>query len=256
MKIFQRNIEKKQSNSIELIKRIKDRPLPVHIGIIMDGNGRWAKKRSLPRTAGHRAGMESFKRIVKAAVQVGVPYLTVYAFSTENWKRPREEVDALMGLLVEYIKRELSELKSQGVRIKTLGQLDALPQKAQLEIVRAERETVDNKQLYLQIALNYGGRMELTKAVREICHKVALSEIKWENIDEELIGNYLYTANIPDPDLIIRTSGEYRLSNFLIWQAAYAEIVITDVLWPDFMPDDFFSAIDEYQHRQRRFGGI
>lgn len=240
----------------DLLALIRSKPLPTYVGIIMDGNGRWAKKRGLPRRLGHRSGMEAFKKVVKAAIHADIKYLTVYAFSTENWKRPQEEIDNLMELLVEYINKELSELKSQGVKINILGKIEALPANVQKEIARAVAETSENTTLFLQIALNYGGRMELTEAVRQICRKVASGEIKWENINEELISEHLYTADIPDPDLLIRTSGESRISNFLIWQAAYAEIVITHILWPDFSEEEFYKAVYEYQHRQRRFGGI
>lgn len=246
----------KQTKNTDLLTKIHTKPLPVHVGVIMDGNGRWAKKRGLPRQLGHRAGMDSFKRLVKSAITARIKYLTVYAFSTENWKRPQKEIDALMGLLVEYINKELPELSAQGVRINTIGRVDGLPQKARDEVAKAVRDTAENDRLFLQIALNYGGRMELTDALREISRKVAFSELKWENITEGLISNHLYTADIPDPELLIRTSGENRISNFMIWQGAYAEIVITEVLWPDFSPEDFYSAINEYQHRKRRFGGI
>lgn len=240
----------------ELLDEILAQPVPAHIGIIMDGNGRWAQKRGLPRTAGHRAGMESLKNTVKACIKAGVKYLTVYAFSTENWKRPAEEIDALMGLLVEYISKELRELGLNGVKVKAIGNLRGLPDNARKQVEKAEEATRDNNRLFLQIALNYGGRYEISEGVKEICKKVSEGELCWESVNEELIEEYLYTAGLPDPDLIIRPSGELRLSNFLIWQSAYAEFVVTDILWPDFTPGDLYRAIHEYQQRHRRFGGL
>ncbi len=257
MELFSKVFAKQeQAKSVDLLQQIQSHPLPVHIGIIMDGNGRWAQKRGMPRTFGHRAGMEAFKGAVKAAIKTGIKYLTVYAFSTENWKRPQEEVNALMNLLVEYIYKELDELASAGVRIKAIGRIGGLPEKARLEIERAERATSGNEILNLQIALNYGGRTELADTVKEICRQVSRQQLQWDAVDEKIISAHLYTAGIPDPDLIIRTSGEKRLSNFLIWQAAYAEFVVLDVLWPDFEADDLYRAIAEYQQRHRRFGGV
>lgn len=247
---------KKSKEPEDLLAQIKRLPIPVHIGIIMDGNGRWANKRGLPRTAGHRAGMESLKSTVKACIQAGVKYLTVYAFSTENWKRPKDEVDALMGLLVEYINKELNELNSNGVRVKAIGDLAKLPESAKRQVAQAEAVTAANSKLNLQIALNYGGRREITEAVREIAAQAAAGRLNPADINEELINNYLYTAGLPDPDLIIRPSGELRISNFLIWQSAYAEFVVTDILWPDFTPAHLYEAIAEYQQRHRRFGGL
>lgn len=248
--------EKLHNEQVDLLQQIKSNPVPVHIGIIMDGNGRWAKKRGLPRTAGHRAGMASLKKAVKACTEAGVKYLTVYAFSTENWKRPQDEVNALMSLLVEYINKELIELGSNGVRVKAIGKLSDLPQLARKQVEKAEQETRTNSKLFLQIALNYGGRREITEATKEICRQVAEGKIGLENVDEELISSCLYTTGMPDPDLIIRPSGELRISNFLIWQSAYAEFVVTDILWPDFTPEDLYRSIAEYQQRHRRFGGI
>lgn len=257
MTLIKRIFGKKiQPEHRDLLSQIKSHSVPVHIGIIMDGNGRWAKKRGLPRTAGHRAGMESLKRAVKACTEAGVKYLTVYAFSTENWKRPQDEVDALMNLLVEYINKELTELGANGVRVKAIGKLSGLPESAQRQVAKAEVNTAGNSKLFLQIALNYGGRRELTEAVQEICRQAATGELNRGDINEELISNYLYTAGLPDPDLIIRPSGELRLSNFLIWQSAYAEFVVTDILWPDFTAGDLYRAIYEYQQRHRRFGGL
>lgn len=257
MRLMQRIFgEKIRDEQVNLLQQIGSQPVPVHIGLIMDGNGRWAKKRGLPRTAGHRAGMASLKKAVKACTQAGVKYLTVYAFSTENWKRPQDEVDALMGLLVEYISKELIELGLNGVRVKAIGNLADLPESARKQVEKAELETAGNSRLFLQIALNYGGRREITEATMALCKQVAEGNLSWENIEEELISGHLYTAGLPDPDLIIRPSGELRISNFLIWQSAYAEFVVTDILWPDFSPDDLYRAISEYQQRHRRYGGL
>lgn len=230
--------------------------LPQHIAIIMDGNGRWAKKRGLPRLAGHRQGLETLKNIVQACQELGVPYLTVYAFSTENWKRPQDEVEGLMRLLVEYIQNELDNLNKKGVRVRAIGELERLPQEARRQVERAIDQTKENQGLNLQIALNYGGRREIVEALRAISREVAAGKVKPEQIDEELVSRFLYTAGIPDPDLLIRPSGELRWSNFLIWQAAYSEFWITNVLWPDFKPADLYRAVFDYQHRQRRYGGL
>jgi undecaprenyl diphosphate synthase len=222
----------------------------------MDGNGRWAQKKGLPRAAGHRAGMETLKRVVESAINIGITHLTVYAFSTENWKRPQEEIDALMNLLVEYVEKELQQLKKNGVKVKTLGSLEQLPAGARRQIEKAIAETNNNSKLNLQIALNYGGRKEIVDAVRILCQDVKEGKVEPENINEAMFSNYLYTAGMPDPDLIIRPSGEMRLSNFLLWQSAYAEYWTTPVLWPDFSERDLFQAIRDYQGRQRRYGGL
>lgn len=235
---------------------IKKLPLPTHIAIIMDGNGRWAGRRGLPRTVGHRAGTESLRTIVEICIDLGINYLTVYAFSTENWKRPQEEVDALMKLLVEYIEKELSVLKKNGVKIKAIGNLSGFPAKATAKIKNAEQETATNHQLYLQVALNYGGRKEIVDAVKAIACEIIAGKIQVENIDEKIMAEYLYTTGVPDPDLLIRTAGEKRLSNFLLWQAAYTEFWFTDTFWPDFTAQHLYQAIYDYQHRQRRFGGL
>lgn len=250
-----KNLFKQTSIKIDKAELTRD-PLPDHIAIIMDGNGRWASRRGLPRAAGHRAGVESLKRAVETCAELGVSYLTVYAFSTENWKRPQEEINALMELLVEYIEKELHVLKQNNVRIKTIGDITELPTKALSRIKKAEQETADNKQLYLQIALNYGGRKELIEAVKKISADVLNKKIQTEKIEEKIFISYLYTAGIPDPDLLIRTAGEKRLSNFLLWQSAYTEFWFTDVFWPDFTAQHLYQAINDYQHRQRRFGGL
>ena len=231
-------------------------PLPRHIAIIMDGNGRWAQKRALPRASGHRAGVEALKRVVDGCLKIGISYITVYAFSTENWKRPRDEVDALMKLLVEYVEKELATLQKNGVRVRVLGNITGLPQDAQKQIGKALAETQYNDKLSLQIALNYGGRMELAEAVRAICEDVKKGKIKPQDVSEEMISARLFTAGIPDPDLLIRTSGEMRISNFLLWQSAYTEYWVTPTLWPDFTAADLYRAINDYQRRARRYGGL
>lgn len=235
---------------------ILKKPLPQHIAVIMDGNGRWATKKGLPRVAGHRAGVESLKHIIEFCSELNISYLTVYAFSTENWKRPKEEVNTLMGLIVEYIERELELLDKNGIRINPIGILEELPEKTYQYITRASEKTKNNKKLVLNVALNYGGRAEITQAVKQICQKVENNEIRIDEINENLISQYLYTHNIPDPDLMIRPSGEMRLSNFLLWQLAYSELWITNVLWPDFTPQHLINAIYDFQNRERRFGGI
>lgn len=230
--------------------------LPKHVAIIMDGNGRWAKKRFLPRTAGHREGVERVKEIVETVGNLGIKHLTLYAFSTENWNRPRDEVDTLMKLLVEYLKRELDTLNRNNVRIKVLGDISKIPELPRQLINSAIEQTRNNKKLILNIALNYGGRNEIITAVKNIINDFKYRDLNTDLIDEETFKNYLFTKEQPDPDLIIRTSGELRISNFLLYQAAYAELWFTEVLWPDFRAKDFYQAIVDYQKRKRRFGGI
>lgn len=230
--------------------------LPRHIAIIVDGNGRWAHLRGLPRTAGHRAGMNVLKEIVNICGEIGISVLTVYAFSTENWKRPVEEVDFLMQLLVEYIGGELEELYQKGVKVKVLGEIEGLPAYVQREVQRAMKVTADNQGLILNVAINYGGRREILKAIEEIVQQVKEGSLKPEEITEDMVSSRLYTAGLPDPDLVIRSSGEMRLSNFLLWQVAYAELWFNTILWPDFNREHFYQAIVEYQQRHRRFGGL
>ncbi len=225
--------------------------MPRHIAIIMDGNGRWAKKRSLPRSAGHIAGAKTFKDIARYCNKIGLEYLTVYAFSTENWKRPREEVESIMNLLRDYL-RDAENFKSDNIRVKFIGDLEPLADDIKALIKKDEEGSKDATGLNLQIAINYGGRDEIKNAVKRIIEK----GIKEEEITEDLISQNLYTKGIPDPDFIIRPSGEYRLSNYLIWQSAYAEYWFSDVLWPDFKPKHLEKAIEEYNHRNRRFGGV
>lgn len=233
----------------------KDR-LPLHIAIIMDGNGRWAKKRLMPRTMGHRAGMASLKKTVRACDEMGIAILTVFAFSTENWKRPRDEVDYLMQLLVEFLRKEINELHSKNVKIKMLGEYNAIPPECQAEIKQAIELTQNNTGLIFNIALNYGARQEIMDAAKKLALKMLNHEMAADDLDEESFSGLLYTGGMPDPDLLIRTSGEMRISNFMLWQIAYSELVVIDTLWPDFTPQDLNNAIIEYQKRDRKFGGL
>ena len=228
--------------------------LPRHIAIIMDGNGRWAKKRHLPRIAGHRAGIRAVRQSVEACVRLRVPYLTLYAFSVENWKRPHTEITLLMRLLREYLKKEISELNEQNIRLSVIGRIQELPKAVQHDLETALQSTRRNTGLRLTLALNYGARTELVDAIRELVSKGAQNGDLV--IDESALSRHLYTRDLPDPDLLIRTSGELRLSNFLLWQVAYAELWVTETLWPDFTAADLIRAIGDYQKRERRYGGI
>ena len=230
--------------------------IPQHIAIIMDGNGRWAKARNLPRTMGHKAGVETIRRVIKEADRLGVKYITLYAFSTENWKRPKDEVNALMKLLVQYLKTEVSELHKNGVVLRVLGDINALVDDCRREIEESIELTKNNTGLVLNFAFNYGGRDEIIRAVKNVVDDVQEGKINKENITQELFANYLYTKDSPDPDLIIRPSGEQRLSNFLLWQCAYSEFWYSNVNWPDFSEKDLQRAIYDYQNRDRRFGGV
>ena len=230
--------------------------LPQHIGVIMDGNGRWAKKRGLPRSAGHSAGADTLKKIVTECNKMGIKYITVYAFSTENWKRPKDEVDYLMNLLMDYLVNAKTTLAGENVVIKAIGSRKELSDELCRQIEKTEEFTKDNDGIVMNIALNYGSREEITKAVKEICADVSDGRILKDDIDAELISKHLYTANQPDPDLIIRTSGEQRISNFLLWQLAYSELWFCDKLWPDFSVADLHQAIIEFQSRNRRYGGV
>jgi len=232
------------------------RHLPEHIAIIMDGNGRWARKRNLPRTAGHEAGVETVRKVVRASAEIGVKYLTLYTFSVENWKRPREEVAALMRLLTKTTRHEIDELNRNNVRLITTGRIDGLSLTRRKVLALAVEKTRKNNGLVLNLALNYGGRSEIIDAVKAISMAVRSGHIQPAEINESLFSNYLYTAGLPDPDLLIRTSGEMRISNFLLWQTSYTELFITDVLWPDFNRNELFEAIIEYQKRERRFGKV
>jgi undecaprenyl diphosphate synthase len=224
--------------------------VPRHIGVIMDGNGRWAKARGMPRSAGHRAGTENLRVVLRAAVEFGIQVLTIYAFSTENWGRSESEIKALLSILERVIDRELLELHEEGVQLRHIGHLEHLPQKLQQKVLDAVELTRDNQQLILNVAFDYGGRAELVDAVR----RIVADGVPVERVDESLIDRYLYTVGLPDPDMIIRTSGEMRLSNFLIWQAAYAEFYTTPTLWPDFDKDELYKALQDFNQRERRFG--
>jgi undecaprenyl diphosphate synthase len=241
----------KQAANIE-----ENSAVPTHVAVIMDGNGRWAKMRNLPRIAGHHAGMKTVKEIVKAADAIGVKYLTMYAFSTENWKRPQEEVDFLMKLPQEFLSTELDELIKRNVCIKMLGSKNGLPSHTLEALETAEEKTRNNTGLQLQFALNYGSRKEIINAVQELARQVKAGHIQPEEIDESAVSRYLYTHDIPEPDLLIRTSGEIRLSNFMLWQLAYTELWFTDVLWPDFTREHFYQAVAEFQGRARRYGAV
>ena len=230
--------------------------LPRHIAIIMDGNGRWAKARGLPRAAGHERGVEALRRTVEAAGKLGIEYLTLFSFSTENWRRPAEEVNSLFGLLRAYVKRDLGRLKAEGVRVRIIGSGENVPDDILELIARAERETADNKAGNLTIAFNYGGREEITRAARRLATDVAGGKLAPEDIDPERFASALDTSALPDPDVLIRTSGETRISNFLLWQIAYTELIILDVLWPDFGEAHLAGAIAEFQKRDRRFGAL
>ena len=233
-----------------------DGNIPRHVAIIMDGNGRWATKRGLPRSAGHRAGMEALRDLITASSELGIEALTLYAFSTENWKRPRDEVGTLFSLVVEYFNREISELHENGVRIRVLGDMARVPQKARAALMRAEDITHDNSGLKLNLAINYGARAELVRAAKALAEDVSNGGMAPDAIDEAAVSSRLYTSGQPDVDLLIRTGGEMRLSNFLLYQSAYAELLFTDTLFPDFDKAHYLDAIREFQGRSRRFGAI
>ena len=228
--------------------------LPKHVAIIMDGNGRWAKKRALSRIRGHENGIDSVGEIVRTSREIGISYLTLYAFSEENWKRPKHEVDALMSLLKRFLKRELDEMLKNGICFQTIGRTAKLPEDVQRLLSETSDTTSQNKDMVLTLALSYGGRQEILDAVRKISQRIGSKELRSDEITQQTISDSLYTAGIPDPDLLIRTSGEYRVSNFLLWQIAYAEIYITPTLWPDFRKEEYLSAIEAFQKRERRFG--
>jgi len=240
----------------ELLELVRARPVPGHVAVIMDGNGRWATRRGLPRVAGHREGVKAARAIVRAAGEVGLRYLTLYAFSTENWSRPEDEVSTLMRILEESIHRELPELMDNNVRLRMIGRTSGVPAPVRRGIERVVEATRDNTGLTLLMAFNYGGRDELLDAFRALARRVAAGELRADAIEEADVSGALYTADAPDPDLLIRTSGEMRISNFLLWQIAYTELWITPTLWPDFGPADLYRAIAEFQGRARRFGGV
>lgn len=230
--------------------------LPKHIAIIMDGNGRWAKTHGKPRVFGHKNGVVSVREVTEASAELGIEYLTLYAFSTENWARPQFEVNALMTLLVETVKSEVKTLMKNNIRLLSIGDLGKLPEKTRNALLRAIDETKNNTRMSLVLALNYSSRWEIVEAVKKISQEVKAGTIDANQIDTSLFSTFLTTRDIPDPELMIRTSGERRISNYLLWQAAYAELYFTDVLWPDFRKEDFYQAIFDYQHRERRFGMV
>ena len=234
----------------------KEYTIPAHVAIIMDGNGRWAKKRKLPRTAGHKKGAEVVEQILEEADHLGVRYLTVYAFSTENWLRPAMEVKALMNLLRVYMESSLKKCEKNNVSVRVIGDKTKLDKDLQESIRNLEEATKDNTGMHFQIAINYGGRDEILRGVRNLAERVEKGEVRAEDITEEMIADHLDTAGIPDPDLLIRTCGEQRISNFLLWECAYTEFYFTDVAWPDFTIEEMKKAIDAYNHRERRFGGL
>ncbi|HKY95249.1 MAG TPA: isoprenyl transferase [Kiloniellales bacterium] len=233
---------------------LSTRPVPRHVAIIMDGNGRWATRRGLPRTAGHRQGAEAARQVVEAAIDLGIANLTLFSFSSENWKRPRTEVLDLMGLLRRYLQSEIAELHKNGVRLTIIGERARLPEDIQRLVTEGERQTAGNRRLRLIMALSYGARQELVLAARRLAEEVALGRLRPEEIDEPRFAGQLFCADVPDPDLVIRTSGEQRLSNFLLWQAAYSEFLFVDKLWPDFGKEDLAAAVAEYVQRDRRYG--
>ncbi|KKK39571.1 UDP pyrophosphate synthase [Mesobacillus campisalis] len=248
--------QNKASSLNERILQVKSQEPPSHIAIIMDGNGRWAQKRSLPRIAGHHEGMKVVRKITKLASQLGVKTLTVYAFSTENWKRPKREVDFLMKLPEEFLGTYLPELVEENVKVTMMGYKDKLPPHTQRAVEKAMKDTKDNTGLTLNFALNYGSRAEILDAVKDVLNDCNKGTLEVGELDEETFSSYLMTSSLPDPDLLIRTSGEIRLSNFMLWQLAYSEFWFTDVLWPDFSEEHFVEAIEVFQSRQRRFGGV
>lgn len=239
-----------------LLREIDSARLPSHIAIIMDGNGRWAARRNQPRVAGHRAGAEAVRAAVEASARLGLHYLTLYAFSTENWKRPRFEVDALMALLKEFLRKELRSLKDNNIRFQTIGREEGMEASVISELDRARRETAGNSGMLLTVALNYSGRSEIVEACRRLLSEAKEKGLRIDEITDLDIERHLFTAGLPDPDLLVRTSGEMRVSNFLLWQIAYSEIYVTDTLWPDFRSADLFEAIIEFQKRERRYGDV
>ncbi|MCW5521097.1 isoprenyl transferase [Aureitalea sp. L0-47] len=239
---------------MSLQSKINPNKLPRHVAIIMDGNGRWAKQKGLLRTVGHENGSKAVREVVEACAEINIPNLTLYAFSTENWKRPKLEVELLMKLLINSLKKEISTLEENDIRLNAIGNLNALPKKAHNELIDVIEKTKSNTRMTLTLALSYGSREEITKTIKEISLKVKNNLISPSDIDESLINKHLYTRSLPDVDLLIRTSGEQRISNFLLWQIAYAELYFTDTLWPDYSKEHLFEAIINYQNRERRFG--
>ncbi len=238
----------------ELKSQINKNPVPNHIAVIMDGNGRWAKQKGRPRAFGHKNGVTSVRQVIEGCAEIGINYLTLYAFSTENWNRPKLEVRTLMSLLVTSLKKELKTLQKNNIKLNTIGNIENLPKKAQKELSEVIEKTKNNTTLTLTLALSYGSREEIVNVIKKISKKVVNKQLNVEEIDEKIINNHLYTFSLPDVDFMIRTSGEKRISNFLLWQIAYAELYFTNTLWPDFRKENLFNAILEYQNRERRFG--
>ncbi|MBW2005765.1 MAG: isoprenyl transferase [Deltaproteobacteria bacterium] len=236
------------------MERLNPDKLPQHVAIIMDGNGRWAKRRGLTRIVGHQKGIKSIRDVVKTSRELGIKWLTLYAFSEENWKRPQYEIKALMNLLTRYLTTELKEMLNNGIRLLSIGQTEKLPPEVQRILWQTIEKTAHNKEMNLTLALSYGGRQEIVWAVKNMLKDMEKATLNIKQITEERLSRYLYTSNIPDPDLLIRTSGEYRISNFLLWQIAYAEIFISPILWPDFHKERYLEALLDYQKRERRFG--
>lgn len=251
-------MSKKKSASDEKLQNElkKSGEIPKHIAIIMDGNGRWAKKRGLPRVAGHKRGVDTVKDIVEACAEIGVKYLTLYTFSTENWKRPKDEVSTLMRLLLNSLKDRVDELCDNDIKLTTIGDTEALPYEVQKQLKADIERTKNNKKMVLNLALSYSGRWEILEAVKKISKAVEKGDIRAEDINEKLFSQFLTTKDLPDPDLVIRTSGEFRVSNFLLWQIAYSEFVITDIYWPDFNRHHLYESIRAFQKRERRFGKV
>ena len=239
---------------MEILNTIDATNLPKHLAIIMDGNGRWAKQQGLLRSLGHQSGTKSVKVIIEASARLGIEFLTLYAFSSENWNRPKLEVETLMKVLINSLKKELVTLQKNNIKLNAIGNLEKLPKSAQKELLDVINKTKDNTKMTLTLALSYGSREEIVSAVKNICSKVKNNIISIDTIDDSIINEHLYTQNLPDVDLLIRTSGEHRISNFLLWQIAYAELYFTDILWPDFKEQDLYEAIISYQKRERRFG--
>lgn len=239
---------------MNLPENIDKNKLPRHLAIIMDGNGRWAKQQGFLRAFGHESGSKSVKEIIKTSAKIGIEFLTLYAFSTENWNRPKLEVDTLMRILINSLKKELPTLEKNNIRLNTIGNLEKLPSSAQKELLDVMEKTKNNNRMTLTLALSYGSREEIVSAIKEISNKVKNNIISIDSIDDSIINEHLYTHDLPDVDLLIRTSGEHRISNFLLWQIAYAELYFTDILWPDFKEQDLYEAIVSYQKRERRFG--
>jgi len=249
-------LEPANKDEARLLDQLDARRLPEHVAVIMDGNGRWAQRRHLPRLAGHKAGVRAARTVIETCARLGIPALTLYAFSMENWRRPKTETDFLMRLLREYLRRELPVIHKNNIRMLVIGRADQLPAGVRSDVDRAMELTAGNSGMKLAVALNYGGRAELVDAFNSILDRVRHNGIETFRVDEEMVARHLYTAGLPDPDLLIRTSGEMRVSNFLLWQIAYAEIYVTETLWPDFSRAQLYTALLDFQKRERRYGGL